>query len=551
MTDGRVTRRRMLASLGTAGSVGIAGCSSGDSTETSTETNQPPLDADSTENATEPRTTSQDATSETIHVSTDGSDDDPGTEDEPLSSIQTAVERVESGQTIYVHPGEYFEYVEFRDGGEPNAPVTLTGPPDAVLKPPEGIDHQVISVDASHVHITGLTITGLYDEDNPEAPESYHPGKLVALNSFPEDGDDYIEGLVVSPHRIGNAGQSLINSQMLRDCEIGGFEVIGPAGARWIFDDGVDDHNGEIVYLGTAGDNRLERGFEGYDRSRNIRVHHIDNSAGHPHSELVDCKGGIQDVTVEYCTDGGGAQSDDSYHSQSINLAAHQCTVRWNVIRDAEGSGIEIGPTAYMNDLDFLGEPQTDLEQRMGMDNSIYDNVFTGNASDAVDFFRESHLPGDDVNPLPEDQRVFCGNLFDGYSDGAPERPCPSNIPSGEGVGHLGGDSPWDGEAPTKEAVFSRHATAKNLDATVEADSVPTDTDIEATVTLTNEGESPEEIVLRLRIREHVLATETISIPAGETRETRLTTSGIPNPEEVAITRNGQKIGYVRVTDDG
>lgn len=50
--------------------------------------------------------------------------------------------------------------MEFEAG---DAPITLTGPPETVLKPPKEIAHQVISVVASHVHITGLTIIGLYD----------------------------------------------------------------------------------------------------------------------------------------------------------------------------------------------------------------------------------------------------------------------------------------------------------------------------------------------------------------------------------------------------
>ncbi|PSP94727.1 hypothetical protein BRC91_04560 [Halobacteriales archaeon QS_4_62_28] len=495
-----------------------------------------------------------------LHVAPDGVNDGTGTRDDPLSSIQAAIEKVGPGQTVSVQSGEYFEYVEFKTAGESDAPITLTGPPDAVLKPPKEIDHQVISVGASHVHITGLTITGLYDPDEPENPESYHPGKLIDLNTFAEHGDDYVEGLVVSPHRLGGAGQSLINSQMIRDSEIGGFEVIGPAGTEWIFDD-VPGHNGEILYLGTAPNNRIKKGFDGYDRTRNIRVHHIDNSDGHPHSELVDIKAGVENVTIEYCTDGGSAQSNDSYFSRSITVDGHRCTIRWNVIRDAAGFGVRIGPQSFMSSFDDEGQlvaesvldtkPQTEFERRFGKEHAIYGNVFAGNSHDAIGFYREGRRPGRDSNPRPEDQRVLCGNLFDGYSDDAPGKSCHSDISSGDGVGHLGGDSPWNGDTPTKEDVFSRYAMAKHLDVTVAASNVPTNTDIAATITLTNEGDSHEEVVLRFRVREHVLTTETVSVPVGETREAQLTEGGLPNPEEVSITRNGQKVGFVRVTDDG
>ena len=487
-----------------------------------------------------------------LHVAPGGDDDNPGTEAAPMASIDAAVSRAGPGETVHVHPGEYLEFVEFREDGESDAPITLTGPPDAVLKPPKDVDYGCIGVGASHIHITGLTVSGLYDSDAPRRPDSYTPGHLITLNTWAEDSDDYLEGLVVSPHRIGNAGGALINSVMLKDCDIGGFEVIGPAGAQWLFDEEEEGHYGEIVYLGTASDNRAERGYDEYDRTRNIRVHHIDNSAGHPHSELVDIKEGAENITVEYCTDGGGVQSEDSHYSQAVQLGGTDCTIRWNVLQNAQGSGLEIGPWGFLRRPgEFLAAPQTEFERQLGTGNAIYGNVFTGNSFDAIDFLRESRRPEQDGNPRPGDQRALCGNLFDGFSDAEPSTPCPSDIPSGDGVGHLGGDSPWAGNAPTREEVFSRDALATNLETTVEANDVPTNTEITATVTLTNDGARSVETVFRLRVREHVLSTERVSAAAGETREVTLSTGGISNPEEVSITRNGQKIGAVRVTDGG
>jgi hypothetical protein len=558
MSDDVLSRRRILASLGAASSTVLAGCTSGDSTETPAELTEAPTetttsrtDTGATQTDTDSPTSSQESSSDTIHVAMDGDDANPGTEDEPLAAIQTAVEEAGPGQTVYVHPGEYFEFIEFREDGDPNAPVTLTGPPDAVLKPPKDVEYGCIGVGANHVHITGLTITGLYNPEEPETPDSYTPGHLVTLNTWAEDSDDYLEGLVVSPHRIGNAGGALINSVMLKDCDIGGFEVIGPAGAAWLFDDEEEGHYGEFVYLGTAGDNRAERGYDDYDRTRNIRVHHIDNSAGHPHAELVDIKAGVSNVTVEYCTDAGGVQSEDSYTSQSINLGGHDCTIRWNVIQNAHGSGVEIGPWGVMSKPgEYLATPVTEFEHQFGTGNAIYGNVFTGNKTDAIDFLRESRRPGQEDNPLPDDQRALCDNLYDGYSDASPSTSCPTDLPPGEGVGHLGGESPWDGDAPTQEALFEKDAVAQHLETTVDAADVPTNTDIEATITITNDSDSSEDVVLRFRVREHVLATRRVSVSAGETREATLQSGGISNPEEVWILRNGQKIGRLHVLQD-
>lgn len=546
MSDAWVGRRAFLASVGTAGTLTIAGCSSADSTTTPPPTTESqPTDEPTTE-ATDTQTEATAPSGDTLHVSPEGSPGNPATEAEPLSSVQAAITRATPGQTVLAHPGEYVEYIEFTTDGEEGAPITLTGPEEAVLKPPVDVDHQAVSVGASHIHIKGMTVTGLHDPENPDAAESYHAGKLIDLNPFAEHGDDYIEGLVISPHRIGNAGQSLINSRMIKESDIGGFEVIGPAGAGWLFDESTDGHNGEFVYLGSA--NRASYGFEGFDRTRNVRVHHIDNSAGHAHSELVDCKPGVEDITVEYCTDGGGAQSTDSYYSQSISLNGYACTVRWNDIRDAAGSGVEFSVGGALGPVEAPGDSQPEVHDRIGTENAVYGNVFTRNTTDAIDFMGESKVPGHERNLLPAEQRVICGNRFDGHSDADPGAACDSEIPSGDGVGHLGGDSPWDGDAPTKQAVFERNALATDLETSVETSSAPAGERFEATVTMANTGDSSKQVELGLRVTESLLESATVSIPAGETRTSDFGHT-LPDPNEVSITRHGQRIGTVTVEE--
>lgn len=518
-----VSRRNALASISTAGLVLLSGCGSFGGTSS--------------------------GSSDVIHVSTDGIDDNSGAEDAPLSSIQTAVEQAQPGQTIRARPGECREFIEFRTDGTPDAPITLTGPPDAVLKPPENADHGAIGVGASHIHITGLTISGLYNPDRPETAESYTPSHLVTLNTWAEESDDYLEGLVISPHGIGNAGGALINSVMIKNSTIGGFKVIGPAGAYWLFDDKQAGHYGEIVYLGTSPDNRVERGYDDYDRTRNIRVHHIDNSEGHPHAELVDCKEGVSDVTVEYCTDAGGIQSDDSVFSTAITLRGFDCTVRWNVIQDAEGSGIEIGPWGTMTNPDFLGEPETDFERRLGTGHAIYGNVFTGNTLDAIDFLRESAVPGQETNPLPEDQRMICDNLVDAYSDGTPSKKCDSGHPLTDGVGHLGGESPWNGTAPTTDEILVRDAQNPHLNVEVETTTATVNGSLEIPVSVTNKGEDTAEVELELRVGDYVFDTRRLTVPSNETRQ-MMFSSGAPSaPTEVSLLRNGQKVAGIEVRD--
>jgi hypothetical protein len=547
MVGDRLSRRRVLAVTTAVGIGSIAGCGSGE---------QGPGDGETTD----PVRTGQPSTAETdspgsaernsavVHVSVEGSESNPGTEANPLGSIQAGIDQAGPGETVYVHPGEYHENVRIRAGGEPTAPLTLTGPPEAVLKPKPGNEWEALGVGASHVHVTGLSFSGLHDPDAPANAESYARTHLIYLNTNPTE-TGYLEGLVISPHRIGHAGGALINSMRIKDAAIGGFTVTGPAGARWLFSE-RDGHYGEIVYLGTATDNLTERGeFEEYDHTRNVRVHHIDNSGGHPHSELVDCKEGTRNITIEYCTDAGGVQSDDSYWSQAISLNGRDCTVRWNIIRNAMGSAVGIGPWGFLSDPTHLAEPQTEKERRMGTNHAVYGNVFTGNSADAIDFLRESWAPDRESNPLPADQRALCGNLYDGYSDAALATACPSDVPTGERVGHLAGDSPWSGTPPEREAVFTRSASFQHVEFSVSAEDVASGEQIAATVTITNTAERAKELTVGIRDRGYLLTEQTVTVTAGETRDVRCSAGGI-EPTELAVTLDGKKIGRIRVLDE-
>jgi hypothetical protein len=524
MSDKWVSRRRLLTSATIAGTGALAGC-----------LGYLPVDKGIPNN---------DGTS-TIHIAPEGSPLNSGSEDDPLGSIDRATDFADPGDTVYVHPGTYIESVQIHNGGTADEPITLTGPPEAILKPPDGSDSACVEINSSYIHLTGLTINGLHNPDEPRNPESYHPDKLISINSEADGPDAYLEGLVVSPHRIGNAGQSLINSVQFKDSEVGGFEVIGPAGTKWIFDDD-EGHNGEIVYLGTAPDNRLDRGYETYDRTRNIRVHHIDNTAGYPHSELVDCKAGVENITIEYCTDGGGVQSNDSYYSRAISMDAHNCTIRWNIINGPDGDCVRIGPQGYLSDINWVdSEPQTQFERKLGTGHSIYGNVFTGYTHEALNFLRESKRPGRDTNPRPEDQRVICNNLYDGYSDADLSMTCPSGVPSESGVGRLGGDSPWNSTAPTMREAFDQRALGTNLETTVETQSSTADAGINVSITSTNTGNTIKEVTFELRGRSHLLESSMVEITPGETRNIDFVLS-LPDSVEVAVTRNGQKIGSVR-----
>lgn len=485
----------------------------------------------------------------TIHVKPDGSPFNSGSPDDPLGSIDRATDFADPGDTVYVHPGEYTELVDLNTGGNSDNPFILTGPPEAVLRPPEGKDQATLDINESYTHLTGLTITGLHNSDEPEDPASYHPGKHISIDGDADAPDEFLEGLVVSPHRIGGAGQALINSVQFKDSTIGGFKVIGPAGTQWIFGDS-EGHNGEIVYLGTAPDNRVERGFEEYDRTRNIRVHHIDNSEGHLHSELVDCKAGVENVTIEHCIDGGGAKSNDSYYTRSISMDGKDCTIRWNIFKDIHGDGVRIGPQNYLNDIRWVkSEPQSEYDHQLGTGHAVYDNVFVGCVHDAINFLRESEVPGRDTNPTAADQQVICGNLADGYSDVSMQSDCPTSVPTSNGVGHLAGESPWKTAPPTKTEIFNQWGQDLHLKVTVQRETVPAGTTFEISVIVTNTGEVTEEVIIGLRTGEHLLDETRVNVSPNQDQQVTFS-ENLPPIGELEITRNGQKIGSVYVRDE-
>lgn len=370
----------------------------------------------------------------------------PGTPEEPMASIPVAVNQASPGDTVHVRPGVYDDPLVPQHGGEPGAPITITGPPDAVLRSSPRT-YNVVLLRHSHIHIRGLTIDGLEVPSKPHEVGSYSRAQLVQARP-PEETDEYLADLVVAPHRIGNTQKSLVSLERTRDSVVGPFTVIGPAGAKYLYDD-RPGHNGEIVYLGTATDNLGSdwHPWETLDETRNVRVHHIDNSAGHPHAELVDVKPGARNVTIEYCTDVGGAQYLLEGHSETsesaIHLCGSDCTVRWNRVLDSQGQAVHIGcwgvahPERYEEN---KGRALPAGVEDTGKNNAVYGNVLHGAGGLALQFPIEDDEFVEGLGP--DAQAVICGNDVDGQTMGNPEKPCGDDVPAGTGIGHTGGDGP-------------------------------------------------------------------------------------------------------------
>lgn len=433
--------RRQFLELATFGGLVSAGCSEASRTPTGrpTATTSPTPTQTGTTTETTSDTETPRENPDTIFVGPDGASVDPGTVEQPVGTFQEALERAEPGETVHALPGRYIEQVETVRSGRPDAPIEITGPPDAVFHSGnETGTRWPLRIRHSHVHVTGLTFDGLQDPDNPDDLDSYALANIAIIPPIPDEGPPKtLENLKLMPHAVGNTYGNCLHIFSSDGVEVGEFPVIGPAGLRYKLQD-REGHFGEILYIGT-GLGGWDAKWNGYpDKVRNVHVHHIDNSAGYHHSELVDCKAATSNILIEYCTDGGGSQNTEPGAQESISIQGHNITLRYCKLQNGLGYGVEVRNARTReareeNDVSDLEE----WERRGGRDNEIYGNVVTGFDDKAF------HFPFADSGQSPDAQRYFCGNTYTGPTDGEPDAQCPDEVPEGDGVGHLGGDSPW------------------------------------------------------------------------------------------------------------
>ena len=103
-------------------------------------------------------------------VATNGSDENPGTKQRPLRTIQGAVDRLSPGQRVLVRRGRYSENLELTRSGTARAPITLRNYPgeQPVLQPGGGARcNDVVELSGvAYVRVHGFTIQGAYGCDN-------------------------------------------------------------------------------------------------------------------------------------------------------------------------------------------------------------------------------------------------------------------------------------------------------------------------------------------------------------------------------------------------
>jgi len=401
----------MLATLGFVTTGVLAGCDENAETrgtnsntevdrvepDTETDATEPDTETNATESDSEPATT----TAETVeyYVGPDGADGNDGSQNSPLETVSEGLDRARPGETVQLKPGVYNESIFTVRDGEPDNPITVKGPEDAVVRPlPD--TYSAITVRHHHIHLRGMTINGLINPDKKYEDWSAWAANCVQVNpvSRAEEGVEYVRGAVVEPAQAGNTRRALIQTGRIRDAVIGGFEVIGPTGMQ--YDPRVANHQighiGEIVYVGNPADKHQDSGYP-YDtpeRTRNVRIHHIDNSTGYSHNEFVEVKPGCTNVTIEYCTDRNAGHNTEGLVEPAILISGNECTIRWNDVGDCPSP---IGFNSWEMD-------GTEWAQN----NAVYGNHIHGFAAGAINFRSRKG-----VKIGPADQRNLCSNQIE------------------------------------------------------------------------------------------------------------------------------------------
>jgi len=345
---------------------------------------------------------------EDIRVHTDTSEGEETTVG-TFESVQAAVDAAMPGETVRVPRGTYREKVTTTRSGREGDPITVTGPESAVVRGTRD-EYGVFRINHSHVHLRGLTVEGLVDPDAPEQLSSYVSGQLIQTRPLTST-DEYLRDIVVAPDRIGYSRASLIGLERTNGAVVGPTRVTGLAGAEYVVGD-ARSRNGELLYIGTA-DTNLGSSWHPWtelDRTRNVRIHHVDNSGGHAHGEAVDLKEGTRNITVEYVTDRNAGHVGIDEVAPTIGFKGRDSTVRWCDIAETPVAA-EFAPSQRVTGNDVYGCRIGDID--------VSPFVF-------------------EPPSTSERQGRICGNRIASL-DGPQESSCPSSVPTGEGVGHDGG----------------------------------------------------------------------------------------------------------------
>lgn len=367
------------------------------------------------------------------YVSPSGSDSNSGTSlGSPFQTIQKAVDLAQPGDTINLASGTYNQDILSRRNGTASAPITLTGPSNAIIK--GGGNGRVFEINHDYLTLDGFTMDGRVSSS------SYRDKLVFAIGTEVRDG---VSGLRVLNMTFRNAGGECLRLRY--------FAQNNEIAYSTFLNCGQDDYpggewagggkNGEAIYIGTSnnqwGDGKNPTNEP--DQSNNNWVHNnFMNTQG---NECVDVKEGSTGNIIEYneCT----GQKDEN--SAGLNSRGDGNTFRYNETYGNVGGGVR------------LGGALVDGEQ-YGKNNDVYDNLIYDNIAGGVKFM---------VTP----QGKVCGNTMsnntggDSFGDFAdqfdPKAPCSGSTGALEVASVTASNDDGNGAANTLDNNLSTRWSAQ------------------------------------------------------------------------------------------
>lgn len=307
----------------------------------------------------------------TLWVAPDGDDAGPGSEDEPLSTIQRAAEIARPGDTVLVSGGTYTERVDVDVSGEPGRRITFSAAPgDEVvvdgsgLDAPAGQSAMVLVEDQRYVTIRGFDITGYRSDASGHVPvgvlvtgasdnvriigntlhdlgttfEGRNGGDAHGVGVFGTTADHPITGVEIIDNELSNldlgSSEALVVNGNVKDFTIEGNRV-------------HDTNNiaiDVIGFEGTAPDPTVDQARDGVIRDNTVwNVDSYGNPAyGRDRSADGIYIDGGRDVLVE-----GNVIHDVNIGielaSEHAGRSTRNVTVRNNLVYDASAIGVAIG----------------------------------------------------------------------------------------------------------------------------------------------------------------------------------------------------------------
>jgi hypothetical protein len=289
------------------------------------------------------------------YVNPSGNDGNNGTSaGTAFKTIQKALDVAQAGDTVTLAPGTYMQDFVTKRSGSSGAPITVTGPSNAIVK--GGGNARIIEINHSYTVLSGFTVDGQYSS-------SAYRDKLIYV--LGKQARTALLGTKLLGLTIRNAGGECVRLRYyVQNSEIANnvFQNCGrddfPNGS-W----GGSGKNGEGVYIGTApeqlGDGKNPDTSP--DLSNGNWVHHNNfNTQG---NECVDIKEAASANITEYNTCTG--QKD--VESAGFDSRGNGNTFRYNEVFGNLGAGVRLG-----------GDTSKDGIQNTVVFNNIHDNKAGG-----------------------------------------------------------------------------------------------------------------------------------------------------------------------------